>query len=221
MIFKRIRDIVLAGVHDTLDSLECPESLVKQYIRDVEEEIVKAERAIAYQIVLEKRQTSLIEDTKAGIAKRARQAQLAVDTGEEEIAKAALQDKVTLESRLTIYEQQLETIQIHTATLTEQVQELHGKYQEMKAKQRLLFARANAAKTHQNLAAVMHTIDADSAVRGFARMEERVELWEAKAEASQMVLSTRRKLDTLNTDTTLQDKVESELAKLKAAKTEE
>lgn len=217
MIFKRIRDIVLAGVHETLDKLEDPVALVKQYLRDMEVEISKAERTIAYQVVLEKRQVALIADTKAQIAKRGRQAQLAVETGDEEIAKVALQDKVLLESKLTVYEQQLTTLTEQTETLSEQLRELQEKFTELQAKKRLLFARAQAAKTTQELHTTLHSIDTESAVRGFARMEERVMVMEANAEATQRIRNTYRKLEQLTTDSDVQEKVAVELAKLKEA----
>jgi phage shock protein A len=218
MIFKRIRDIVLSGVHETLDKLEDPVALVKQYLRDVEVEIGKAQHTIANQVVLEKRHAALIADTQAQIAKRARQAKLAVDTEDEEIAKLALRDKVLLESKLAVYEEQYATITTHTETLTAQLQDLQEKYSDMQAKKRVLFARAQAAKAQCSLNTTLSTIDADSAVRGFARMEERVLQLEAHVEASHRVLATHRQLERLTPDTTVADKVDEELAKLKAAK---
>lgn len=220
MIFKRIRDIVKASVHEALDKVECPTALVKQYLRDIEEEIGKAERALTNQIVLEKRHSHLVEQTRAQIAKRTRQAELAVDTGAEDIAKVALEDKLVLESQLAAYEGQLETLQGNVETLTEQLAELQGKYREMQAKKQYLLARAQAAKTTQALNVTLTAIDTKSAVRGFQRMEERVEELEARAAVSQRIRSTYRALDRLAPDTTLQDQVEAELAKLKAAKQE-
>jgi len=216
MIIKRIRDIFLAGAHDSLDNMENPVSMIKQYLRDVEVEIGKAQRTIAHQIVMEKRHAALIEETKAQILKRSRQAQLAVDTDDEKIAKLALQDKVLLETRLETYEEQYATIQAHTETLHTQLRELQEKYSEMQAKKRFLFARTQAAKTQQALNVTLSTIDTESAVRGFNRMEERVEMLEAQAAASHLVQSNYRKLDRLDADTTLQDRVEIELRKLKA-----
>ncbi|MBL0385678.1 PspA/IM30 family protein [Tumebacillus sp. ITR2] len=217
MIFKRIRDLVVSSVHEGLDKLENPVALIKQYLRDVEFEITKAERTIAHQVLLEQRQAALVSDTKALIAKRARQAQLAVETGDEEIAKVALQEKIVLESKLTTYESQLETIATQTETLNNQLRDLQEKYADMQAKKRLLIARSQAAQTSYDLNCTLNSIDADSAVRGFARMEERVLLMEATAEAGNRVRATHLQLAKYATDTALQNKVEEELAKLKAS----
>jgi len=220
MIMKRIRDIVLANVHDSLDNMEDPVVLIKQYLRDIEVEISKAERTIAEQMVTEKRHAALVAETKAAVAKRTRQAGLAIDTGEEDIAKLALQDKVVLETRLATYEQQYETIKAHTETLHEALRTLQEKYSEMQAKKRFLISRVQAAKTQQDLTVTLRSIDTESAVRGFSRMEERVEQMEARAEASGILFANQRKLARLDIDTTLQDKVEEELAKLKASRVE-
>jgi phage shock protein A len=221
MIFKRICDIVKAGVNETLDKVESPSIMVKQYLRDIEEEILKAERALTNQIVLEKRHASLVEATRAQIAKRTRQAELAVDTGAEDLAKVALEDKVVLESNLAVYEGQLATLQGNVETLTEQLAELQEKYRELQVKKQYLLARAQAAKTTQALNVTLTSIDTKSAVRGFQRMEERVEELEAHAAASQRIRSTYRALDRLTPNTTLQDKVEAELAQLKASRNEQ
>ncbi|KEO84167.1 hypothetical protein EL26_06790 [Tumebacillus flagellatus] len=216
-MFKRIRDIVVSTVHEGLDKLENPVALLKQYLRDVEVEISNAERAIAHQVVLENRHVSLVTDTKALIAKRARQAQLAVETGDEEIAKVALQEKIQLEARLAAYEQQLEALATHSETLNNQLRDLQEKYSDMQAKKRVLLARAQAAKTSHALTCTLNSIDTESAVRGFARMEERVAWMEANAEASQRARNNYVKLNTFGADSELQDKVEAELAKLKAS----
>jgi phage shock protein A len=220
MIFKRIRDIVLANVHESLDNLEEPIVLIKQYLRDVEVEIAKAERTIAHQLVSEKRHAALVAETKAAINKRTRQAGLALDTGEEEVARLALQDKVLLESRLATYEAQYETLQAHTATLNEQLRTLQEKYSEMQAKKRFLISRVQATQTQKDLSITLRSIDSESAVRGFNRMEERIEQMEAHAAVSHTILTNHRKLEGLNVDTALQDQVEEELAKLKASRVE-
>jgi phage shock protein A len=220
-IFKRVRDIAVANVNEALDKLECPVSMIKQYMRDLEGEIASAEGAVARQIAMEKRQERLLAETEDFIAKRTRQAQLAIDTGEDNIAKLALQDKLAYEAKLATYREQYNTIKGHTVQLVEQLKELKEKYTELQQKKTVLISRANVARSTEQINLSLASIDTESATRGFARMEDRILEMEAKAEASQRI----RSLSTTATASALQERefaadVEQEFEKLKASKSE-
>jgi len=103
-IFKRVKHVVLADLHDMIDKCEDPIRMTKQYIRELEEQLEQAQQALAQQFVLEQKYERLIADAEEMIAKRARQAKLAVEKNEEPIAKMALQEKVAYEKKIrTIY----------------------------------------------------------------------------------------------------------------------
>lgn len=53
-IFRRIKNIVTADVHEALNKLENPVSMLKQYIRETEQQVVKAQQALSQQLFLEK-----------------------------------------------------------------------------------------------------------------------------------------------------------------------
>ncbi|NMD70491.1 PspA/IM30 family protein [Bacillus sp. DNRA2] len=86
-IFKRIKGIALADINNAIDKMEDPVSMLKQYLRDLEGEIEKAEQALSSQLFIEKKYELLIAESESVIEKRTRQAQLAVTRNEEEIAK--------------------------------------------------------------------------------------------------------------------------------------
>lgn len=216
-IVKRVRDIFVAGAHDLLDKLEDPVSLAKQYVRDVEQEICKAEKAISYQLLLEKQLDKLLADTTQLIEKRARQAQLAVDTNEEHIAKIALQDKLLAEKKLEMYVKQSAALQNQNATLMQQLQELKEKYLQLENKKRALIARANAAQTIRDMNASVVSLDTTSAVKGFARLEDRVSQLEADADASLRLRQSYGPPDFSSAEPSLQEQVEQEYEKLKAS----
>jgi phage shock protein A len=76
--------------------------LNKTYLRELQEQIEKAQRSIAQQIALEQRYESLITHTKTMIEKRTRQAKLALERNEETIAKLALREKLMYEKNLLL-----------------------------------------------------------------------------------------------------------------------
>ncbi|TCP55817.1 phage shock protein A (PspA) family protein [Tumebacillus sp. BK434] len=218
-ITKRIRDIWTAGVHDKLDALESPESLIKQYLRDLESDLAKAEDAIRSHLMIEKRQERLVSETEAFITKRERQAKLAIETGQDQIAKLALQDKFDYEPRLAVYREQLDVIQGHTTQLFEQFKELKTKYAELQQKKIVLLSRANAAASIDHVNRTLSSLDAGSALRGFERMEHRIAELEASAQAT-------HRLRTLSVpaapapDVEFNVDVETAFAKLKAEQKE-
>ena len=50
-ILKRIKNIVVADVHQTLDKIENPVSMLKQYLRETEQQITKAEKHFRINII--------------------------------------------------------------------------------------------------------------------------------------------------------------------------
>ena len=54
-IFKRLRDLTLASIHDAFDKAEDPLMMLNQYLRDMETAIGEAEEATAKQIAAQKR----------------------------------------------------------------------------------------------------------------------------------------------------------------------
>lgn len=78
-IFKRVKTIVQSDLHGFLDRIEDPVNMAKQYIRELEEQLNHAVEALSQQLLVERKHSALIEQTEAILAKRSRQAELAVD----------------------------------------------------------------------------------------------------------------------------------------------
>jgi len=215
-IFKRIKDITLAEVNGFLDKTEDPISMLNHYLREMEEEITKGEQALANQIFLEKRQIACLANTEELIEKRARQAQLAVDQGEDQIAKMALQEKLIQEKNLGLQKQQFESIKSQTTTLYEKLNQLKQKFDELKHKRLLLISRANTAQSIKRIHNMAVSLNTDHISKGFARTEERVLMMEAEVEAR----NYKTNLNSYPIDPMLQEEVQKELEKLKGTNKE-
>lgn len=214
-IFNRLKNIATAEINGLLDQVEDPINMLNQYVREMEEEISKGEHALANQIFLEKRQRESILSIEEVIAKRTRQAQLAVDQEEDQIAKLALQDKLIHEEKLTLYKEQYATIKNQTKMLQEKLNQLKEKCDELKHKRLLLISRANVAQSIKQINHTVNSLDTDHISKSFARMEERVFMMEAEVEASNRQSLPGRYLNNLSLDPMLQEEVQKELAKLK------
>ncbi|WP_308635998.1 PspA/IM30 family protein [Paenibacillus silvisoli] len=180
--FKRVKTIVQSDLHSFLDRVEDPINMVKQYIRELEEQLDRAAEALSQQLLVERKHAALIEQTEALLAKRSRQAELAVDRGEDGIAQIAIREKLIHQERLALYRGQYEALQQQTAQLQEQIEQLKHTYDALQAKKHYLISRVQAASALQQINGTLLGFDPQQATRGFARMEEKV--WQLEAEAS-------------------------------------
>ena len=214
-IFTRIKTITMAEVHALLDKVEDPICMLNQYVREMEEEIAKGQQALASQIFLEKKQAALLADTEQLIAKRTRQAKLAVEREEEVIAQLALQEKLMQEKKLFLYQEQYETIKNQTKRLSETVEQAKETCRELQQKRLLLLSRANVAQSINQINRTFASFNTDNIAKNFARAEERILMMEAQTEANHYSAKALPASPRSAIDPALQADVLEELEKLK------
>lgn len=91
--FKRMKTVVSSELNAMLDKAEDPVKMLDQFLRDMGEDIRDAEAAIAKQIANEKMLKRKANDAQAMVDKRQEQAEKAVEAGNDDLARRALQDK--------------------------------------------------------------------------------------------------------------------------------
>lgn len=214
-IFKRVKKIAKADVNGWLDRLEDPIAMLNEYSREMEQEIVTAQRALSRQIFAENKQASLILETKALIEKRTHQATLAIEQNEEHIAKLAVQEKLTHEKQLSLYEQQYEAIKGQTEILKGKLDELQQTYNELQHKKVLLASRANVAQSIKQIQQATSSFQTENILKGVARAEDRILLMEAEVQAGNQFPAP---LVTLDASYVMDDEVNREIEILKSEK---
>ncbi|MCM3782659.1 PspA/IM30 family protein [Neobacillus mesonae] len=217
-IFKRVKNIAVADINNLLDKVEDPISMLKQYIREFEEQIDEAKAALSHQLFVERKYEALISDTESLIIKRSRQAELAVDRNEEHIAELAIQDKLNHQSKLDAYRTQYGEVKRHTAQLLDEIRNLKEVYQELNVRKDFLISRINAAQAVQGIHSTLKSFNPDQVARGFARIEERVWKLEASAGANSKVNQMHNLPLSYGEQETMQARVREELDKLKEQK---
>lgn len=217
-IFRRLKTITMAEINGLLDGIEDPIAMLNEYSREMEKEIVKGQKALARQIFVEKKQETLISETKSLVEKRTRQAKLAIDQGDEEIAKLAVQEKLTHEKQQSLYQEQLESIKGQTKILLEKLEQLKGTYEQMQQKKIILASRANVAQSMKQIQKATVSFQTDSIARGMARAEEKVLLMEAEVQAGNQFPAPLADYHNGIENTFSDEEVNSELEKLKGEK---
>ncbi|MEH7076534.1 PspA/IM30 family protein [Neobacillus drentensis] len=194
-IFKRLKTIAVADMNGLLDGMENPIAMLNEYSREMEKEIAKGQQALARQIFVEKKQAALISEIKVLVDKRTRQAKLAIEQGNEAIAKLAVQEKLTKEKELQVYVDQLASIEGQTQLLIEKLDQLKEAYNQMQKKKILLASRANVAQSMKQIQKVTVSFNTDDIARGVARAEERILMMEAEVQAGNQLAAPLAQFD--------------------------
>lgn len=213
-IFTRMKDIATADFNRVLDRVEDPVSMAQHYIRQLEEQLDRARSALATQIAAEQQYDLLVARTGQIVDKRTRQAELAVDRNQDDIASLALAEKLHHAKLLQTYVEQREILRTQTSRLRSEIERLQEMHRELSNKLSFLIARSHAAKAIQEAAKAVPYGSPDRITREFARIEQKVMRWEAGAQARLAIGSPALEL----ADWSDKDEIRSELDKLKAAK---
>ncbi|GAA0611125.1 PspA/IM30 family protein [Virgibacillus siamensis] len=213
--FKRMSTVVSSELNAMLDKAEDPVKMLDQFMRDMAKDIREVETAVAKQIANEKKLKRKLDDANAMVEKRQKQAEQAIEAGNEDLARRALQDKNDHESTVTTLQESWERAKTDSESLRTKLDEMKKEYQEMELKKDSLKARAESAKTRTKINRTMSSIGNDESKQGFERMEEKVMQFEAEAETSEDLSKESRTLDDEFEELNKKNDVDDELAALK------
>ncbi|MFD2654609.1 MULTISPECIES: PspA/IM30 family protein [Gracilibacillus] len=212
--FKRVKTVVSSELNSMLDKAEDPVKMLDQFMRDMESDIREVESAVAKQIANEKMLKRKTDDAQSLVEKRQAQAEKAIEAGNEDLARRALEDKNEQEAQANTLRESWERAKRDADQLREKLDEMKKEYQQMQLKKDSLKARAESAKTRTKMNRTMSSIGNDASKQGFERMEEKVMQFEAEADTSEDLSSASKSLDDEFEDLEKSD-VDDELAALK------
>ncbi|GGL48331.1 PspA/IM30 family protein [Sporolactobacillus putidus] len=213
-IFKRLRDLAVSNVYALIEKAEDPVKMTDQYLRDMQEDVQDAEKSVAAQIALEKKFKALYEEQSELVAKREKQAHLAVEEGNLDLAKRVIEDKQNAEQKMNEYKERYEQNKAASENLRSKLDEMRKQVAALKDKRETLVARVNAAKAQKDINEKMSGFDSNTAMAGLKRMEEKTLQMEAEAEASGEVYKKEKSIDEEFENLGKDKKVEDELARL-------
>ncbi|MGM0843418.1 MAG: PspA/IM30 family protein [Bacillota bacterium] len=214
-LFKRVRTVVGSELNAMLDKAEDPVKMLDQFMREMEADIRDAEAAVAKQIANEKMLQRKYEEANKMAEKRQDQAVKALEAGNDDLARRALEDKKTHSAHAETMRESYERAKSDADSLRSKLDEMKNEYNQMKVKKDSLKARAESARTRTKMNRAMSSIGGDESRKGFDRMEEKVMQFEAEAETSEDMKSSNRSLDDELDALDKKNGVDDELAALK------
>ncbi|NJN49209.1 MAG: PspA/IM30 family protein [Alkalinema sp. RL_2_19] len=183
-LFDRVSRLVRANVNDAVSKAEDPQKILEQALIDMQDNFVKMKEAVASAIAQQKRSQKQYENNMREAAVWQERAQLALQKGDEDLARQALMRKKGLSDAANALQSQLEQQNGQVASLKKNMMMLESKIAEAKAKKDMLKARAQAAKANEQLQSSMNSMSTSSAMAAFERMEDKVVQMEARSEAA-------------------------------------
>lgn len=185
-MFSRFTDIINANINSMLDKAEDPEKMIKLIIQEMEETLVEVRSTAAKHIAEKKTLTRLVRDAEASVTRWQEKAEIAVEKGRDDLAKAALQEKHKCNAQLEAYQNELAELDTFLNSVQEDGARLQDKLTEAKRRQEALLLRQESAEVRLKVRqkAAVHNID--EAISKFERYQQKIDRVEAQIEAFDM-----------------------------------
>jgi phage shock protein A len=182
-IFSRMTDIINSNINAMLDQAEDPEKMIRLIIQEMEDTLVEVRSSSARVLAERKIAARRLEQVREEAATWENKARLAISKGREDLARAALQEKHTIEEEVALVETELRATDEHIAHLNEEVAKLQQKLTEARSKQKALLMRTKTVESRIKVKRQMHREKLDDAFQRFEHFERRMDNLEGQLEA--------------------------------------
>jgi phage shock protein A len=206
--------ILRANINVMLDKAENPEVVIDQIIRDMASAIAEARGQVADMIAQEKILQANVQRNESLAQEWMQKATLAVQNGRDDLAREALRRRQDYDENARVYRDQLTAQSQMVDKLKNELQQLESKYEDARRNREILIARHRRAETQQRVAQVSAQLNTMDPSAELGRMEERIRLAEARAEAQAELQTTS--FDDEFAALGANSEVENELAALKS-----
>ena len=213
-IFSRLSDIVNSNLNALLDRAEDPEKMIRLIIQEMEDTLVEV-RSSTVRIIADKRELERkITAIRADCAEWTRKAEVALSKGREDLAKAALTAKAKAGEAADTLEADLAPLVEALAKSDADIRTLQAKLNDARAREKTVSIRKQSAVNRVKVRSKLHDDRINTAFARFEAVERSLDELEGKAESYD--LGAAKTLAEQINDLDASDKVEGELAELKA-----
>lgn len=174
-IIERFKEIMSANINAMLDKAEDPEKMIDQYLKNLEEDLVKVKSETASVMADEKNAQRKLEACRAEMDKMAEYARRAVTAGNDEEAKMFLKKKADLADQLAVLEKDYQLACECSAKMRQMHDKLESDIASLKTRRETLKAKIKVAETQKKLNEIGSGLaSAGNNMAAFDRMEEKV-----------------------------------------------
>ncbi|MBG0744121.1 MAG: PspA/IM30 family protein [Cylindrospermopsis raciborskii KL1] len=214
-LFDRLKRVVSANLNDLINKAEDPEKMLEQALLEMQEDLVELRQGVAQAIAAQKRTEKQYNDAVSEVSKWQHKAQFAVQKGDENLARQALERKKSANETSIALKTSLDQQVTQVESLKKSMSQLESKIAEYKNKKDMLKARITAAKAQEQIGSMVTNMNSNSAMAAFERMEEKVLMQEARAQSTAELVGAD--LDSQFARLEGSSDIDDELAALKAS----
>lgn len=211
-MFSRVTDIINSNINSMLDKAEQPEKMIRMIITEMEETLVEVRSMAAKTIAEQKSLVRQIGTLDKQASNWNDKAQLAVEKGRDDLARAALIEKNNCQQQAQELQAQQKIIDENLMAIQNDSQRLQDKLIEARARQDSLKLRQKSATARLKVREQVASIDIDATLEKFERYQQRVESVEAQVEAYDLTASD---LNAQFNQLAAQESIDAELSEMK------
>ena len=182
-LIDRILRVIRANLNALIGQAEDPEKILEQTVMNMQEDLVQLRQAVAQAIATQKRTQRQAAQAQSNAEEWYRRAQLALQQGNEDMAREALTRRSSYLETDRALTNQIEQQNTVVGRLKKDMQTLESKISELRTKKDMYIARARSAGATQRLNEMLSGVNTNSSLNAFERMEEKVLQLEAHNEA--------------------------------------
>ena len=216
-LLERVSTLLRANLNDLVEKAEDPERLLKQIVLDMENQLLQVKTQVAIAIADE----HLLEKKRAEhtgeAAEWRRKAELAVQKGRDDLARAALERALSNDQLVTGFATQAEDQKHEADNLRQALRKLEQKLSETRARSEMLVAEHRRAKV-VGRATQARQVVGNGQEAAFNRMKSKVHVKSAENAAASEVLAPETLEDRFQALES-EDKVETLLNEIKSRQT--
>ncbi|MBD2388718.1 PspA/IM30 family protein [Cylindrospermum sp. FACHB-282] len=182
-LIKRILRVIRANLNSLVASAEDPEKILEKAFMEMQENLLQLRSGVAGAIATQKRTERQAAAAQGQAEEWYRRAQLALQQGNEALAREALTKRQAYKETATALSNQIEQQSNVVVKLKQDMRSLELKITEVRTKKDMYIARARSAEASYRLQETLSGVSATTGLAAFERMEEKVLQIEAKSEA--------------------------------------
>lgn len=177
---SRLSRLVRANANALVSSTEDPAKILDQALMDMQGELVSLRHSVARAVASQKNVEAQLRQACDQVDQWYERASMALQQGDEELARQALAQGKPYEDTAQTLRRQLESQAVQVEDLQRNLRKLEGKFAQAQAKRSTLKARIQSVQARKHLGwDGVRGINTESAMDAFERMEEKVEAMEA------------------------------------------
>lgn len=183
-LFGRVTRVFRSYANALVSKAEDPEKILEQAVNDMQGDLIKMRQASAQVMASQKQLEVKYNQAQSTADEWYRRAELALNKGDEELAREALKRRKAYSDNAKQMKAQVDQQRKATDSLIANTRMLEQKLAEAKSKKDTLKARAKSANASKQITEMIQGLNTSNALTAFEKMEEKVMALESESEAT-------------------------------------